>query len=456
MASPPLTIERAYRQRCSPSREQARKLSRLMGARRFVTNWALARQEAHYAEHRAHLSWVALSREFTDLKRKPETAWLAELPREPFNQTLRDLNTAWQRYFKKLARKPRRKKYGTVKSLRFTLDQRRSQVDREGGTVQLDGVGRVRFKVTRPLEGRPRSVTVSVDPAGRWFVCFTADGIPTPEPEIARYRSVGIDRGVKTVAVTSRAERFPVVRELERVRAARRRHQRSYSRGLEARLRAMGLDPRQPIPKGTRIEPSRRMRQRQQRIGRLTARLSDLRREALHQASRALVNGSQVICLEDLSVRGLARGGHRALRRSVHEASMGELARLLGYKASWAGREVVKIDRFFPSSQLCSTPGCDYRHTGLRLKERRWCCPQCGVTHDRDVNAARNIEREGLRLLAESAPGSGVRDVRGGYACAAGGDPPVGQPSLKKRELTPHAALRRGHSTVSVGPGAVG
>jgi putative transposase len=197
----------------------------------------------------------------------------------------------------------------------------------------------------------------------------------------------------------------------------------------------MGLDPRQPIPKGTRIEPSNRMRRRQQRIGRLTARLNDLRREALHQASRALVNGSQVICVEDLSVRGLARGRHRGMRRSVHDASMGELGRLLSYKATWAGREVVKVDRFFPSSQLCSTPGCDYRNTGLRLKDRQWCCPQCGVTHDRDVNAARNIEREGLRLLAESASGGEVRDVRGRYASAAGGYPSVGQPSLKKRKL---------------------
>jgi len=92
-------------------------------------------------------------------------------------------------------------------------------------------------------------------------------------------------------------------------------------------------------------------------------------------------------------VRGLARGGHRGTRRAVHEASMGELARQLSYKAAWAGREIVQVDRFFPSSQLCSTPGCDHRHTGLTLKERQWRCPQCGVTHDRDVNAARNIER---------------------------------------------------------------
>jgi len=343
-----------------------------------------------------------------------------------------------------------------VKSLRFTLDQRRAQVDRERGTVQLDGVGRLRFKISRPLEGRLRSVTVSVDAAGRWLVCFTADGIPTPMPKIASHPAVGIDRGLKDVVVISRGERFPVVKEVQRVRAARRRHQRSYCRGRDGRLRALGLDPRKPIPKGTRIEPSQRMRRRQQRIGRLTARLNDLRREALHQASRALVNNAQVLCLEDLAVRGLARGARRASRRALQEASMGELARQLTYKAAWSGREVVKVERFFPSSQLCSRPGCNYRNTGLTLAERSWRCPHCGVTHDRDVNAARNLEREGLRLLAEATLRSRASDARGEDACAPGGYPPVGRPTPRKRELRPHAGARRGRSAVSVGSETVG
>jgi len=110
MASLPRSIERAYRQRSLPSREQAQRLLRLMGARRFVWNWALKRQEEHYASTRKHLSWVALSRELTEAKRRPETAWLAELPREPLVQSLRDLNAAWRQHFQQLARRPRRKK----------------------------------------------------------------------------------------------------------------------------------------------------------------------------------------------------------------------------------------------------------------------------------------------------------------------------------------------------------
>ena len=179
--SPNPTLERAYRVRLSPTAAQQRTLRRLFGARRFVWNWALQLDRALRAagEPSGVTAWSAV---FTALKREPATAWLAELPREPFNQTLRDLERAKRNFFAGPARPPRRKRFGTVDSARFTLDQRRQQVTlgERHGEVQIDGLGRVRFRRTQTMEGRLRSVTVRCDSAGRWFATFTADGVPKP------------------------------------------------------------------------------------------------------------------------------------------------------------------------------------------------------------------------------------------------------------------------------------
>jgi len=145
------TIERAYRVRLRLKPAQERQLLRLFGARRFVWNWAFRRKDEAWRADGTKLNAVALSREFTQLKTAPDTAWLAELPREPFNQTLRDFDKAWSNFFAGRAKRPRRKEFGTVMSARFTLDQRRAQVDREAGMVQLDGVGKVRFRVTEAM-----------------------------------------------------------------------------------------------------------------------------------------------------------------------------------------------------------------------------------------------------------------------------------------------------------------
>ncbi|WP_395795297.1 helix-turn-helix domain-containing protein, partial [Aquimonas sp.] len=168
-------MERAYRVRLSPTTDQARTLRRLFGARRFVWNWALKldRMLRASGQRSGVTAWSAA---LTALKREPDTAWLADLPREPFNQTLRDFDRAKKNFFAGRARPPRRKRFGTVNSARFTLDQRRQQVTlgERHAEVQIDGLGRVRFRRTEAMDGRLRSVTVRQDSAGRWFATFTA------------------------------------------------------------------------------------------------------------------------------------------------------------------------------------------------------------------------------------------------------------------------------------------
>jgi len=413
------TIERAYRVRLSPNRAQERMLKRLMGAKRHVWNWALGESDAAYRETGKRKSLKDLS---SALTAKRNTSWIGELPREPLNQVLRDLERAFRNAFAKRASFPRPKRRRTVKAIRFTLDQRRDQVDRFNGRVQIDGVGKIRFRVTEAMHGRLRSVTISVDSAGRWFASFTADQIPAPAVAKATVPAIGIDLGLKDAVVLSTGMRAAAPKPLKAKLAKLRRYQRSYARQRDHQLRLMGLDPNKPIPRGTKIPVSNRARKNAARIGRLHAQVADQRREFQHQLTRRIVDSAQIIALEDIHVAAMARGLSRAFRRSLADVGMGEIRRQIEYKAAWAGRTVIRIDRWFPSSKLCGK--CDYVHTELNLKDRTWVCPACGTEHDRDKNAAYNILREGLRLLAElSTPRSGGTHARGESTSASAATP---------------------------------
>ncbi|MHB8311003.1 MAG: RNA-guided endonuclease InsQ/TnpB family protein [Metallibacterium sp.] len=191
------------------------------------------------------------------------------------------------------------------------------------------------------------------------------------------------------------------------------------------------------------------MRRTQQRVAALHARIGAVRREALHRATTDIVRCAQVICLEDLAVKAMARGmGRRSFRRSVANAAPGELRRQITYKAQWAGRQISVVDRWYPSSKTCSA--CGAVNKALTLNQRRWTCAVCGTEHDRDDNAATNIEREGLRLIASPTPMSGGIDARGDLSAVAEAQVialPQHRRSLKRelvaRRCAPHRPKRR-------------
>jgi IS605 OrfB family transposase len=201
-----------------------------------------------------------------------------------------------------------------------------------------------------------------------------------------------------------------------------RRYQRRQSRQLAAQLRAQGLDPSKPCPKGVHLGLSHRRARTRSHIARLHARVADQRREALHRATTGIVREAQVIAIESLRVKAMSRSmGRRAFRRSVGDAALGEVRRQLTYKGAWADRQVIAVDAFFPSSKRCSV--CHEINRALRL-ERYWRCDTCGNVHERDENAAKNLRAEGLRLLASGSPATGKRPESHarGVACAAEGE----------------------------------
>jgi putative transposase len=405
-------IERAYRMRVYATPRQAMKLARLAGACRYVWNWALARRTRAYRAEGTRVNWIELSRAFTALKGQPDTAWLARLPREPFNQVLRDQERAFANFFGHRASYPRFRRRGGKLAMRFTLDQRREQLDRGTGRwarVRLPGVGCLKLRRTETLDGRLRNVTLSRDAAGYWYASVAADGVPTKPSVVPVSDAVGIDVGIDAVAVLSDGRRFAASRALEAQQRRLRRYQRQYIRRRDAAARAQGLDPAKPLPKGTRLAVSNRARRTQRRIGRLHVRAFSSRRHELHAISTTVVREHAVIAVEDIDLKALVRSGYyRAFRRRFGSAAPGELRRQIDYKAAWNGRTVVEIGRFYPSSKICS--GCGHKLTALPLSIRRWTCPVCHDTHDRDLNAAKNIRAEGLRRLAQdSQPATGER-----------------------------------------------
>ena len=426
------TIERAYRMRVYPTRSQRRQLAQLAGATRFVWNWALDRRTAAYRADGTQLNWIALSREFTALRAAPETAWLGALPREPFNQVLRDQERAFAAFFAKRAKYPKFRRRGVPHGIRFTLDQRREQVERghEGidgagarwARVSLPGLGVLKLRRTEALAGRLRSITLRREGLA-WYASITADGVHTPACAPAARAVIGVDIGLKDLIVRSDGVRVPAPATLKSSLVRLRRYQRHYVRQRDAAARRQGLNPARPFPKGTRIDVSNRMWRTQRRVATLHTRIGAVRREALHRATTDLVRSAQVIAIEDLAVKAMARGmGRKGFRRSVANAAPGELRRQLDYKARWAGRQLSVVDRWYPSSKTCSVCGAVYK--ALTLNQRHWTCPSCGAEHDRDFNAAINLEREGLRLLAKSGPDgrttmSGGTDARGDLGAVA-------------------------------------
>ena len=461
MSEAPATIERAYRVRLYPTPTQAGALRRVCGARRWVWNWALAMRQAAFRADDTTLNWVALSGLLTPLRQgaDPDRAWLGHVPRVPLVQALRDLDTAYTNFFAGRARFPRfsSKRRDTPRA-RFTLDQRRvaSRVDRERGWVQLDGIGKVRFRVTEPMVGRLRSVTVRLNGAGQWHASFTADGVPAPAGAEPVFDVVGVDLGLKTAMTVSRGPTTPAPKALAKRLKRLRRYQRHYVRQRDAAARRQGLDPTKPFPKGTRIHVSNRMKRTKQQVGRLHTRISDTRANAQHQATTALVRSAQVICLEDLNVKAMGRSLHRGFRRGVADAALGELRRQISYKVGWYGRTLSVVDRFYPSSKTCSC--CGEINAELKLQHRNWTCGACGAEHDRDQNAALNIEREGLRLLvAATAPdgGTGGRpetDAREAAKAPASNASLARRASAVNRERIPERQRRSAHVTAGTDP----
>ncbi|GAA2923522.1 MULTISPECIES: RNA-guided endonuclease InsQ/TnpB family protein [Streptomyces] len=374
-------VKRAFRYRLYPTDEQTAELSRTFGCVPLVYNKALEeRTRAWYGEQR-RISYVESSALLTAWKKTKELAFLNDVSSVPLQQALRHLQTAFANFFAKRAKYPRCK---TRKKSRASAEYTRSAFTwRDGKPTVAKMAEPLDIRWSRPLpEGaEPTTVTVSRDSAGRWFVSLLCEDSITPAP--ATTAAVGIDAGITSLVTLSTGEKITNPKHERRDRARLARAQRELSR------KAKGSANR---------EKARR------KVARIHARIADRRRDFHHKLSTRLVRENQTVVIEDLTVRNLLKNGK--LARAISDAAWTDLRMMLEYKCAWYGRELVVIDRWFPSSKLCGT--CGTVREKLPLNVREWTC-DCGTVHDRDLNAARNILAAGL---AASACGDGVRPQR--------------------------------------------
>ncbi|AJE23384.1 RNA-guided endonuclease InsQ/TnpB family protein [Azotobacter chroococcum] len=377
--------KRAYKYRFYPTPEQAELLARTFGCVRSVYNRILRwRTDAFYQEQKK-IGYTAASSRLTALKKQPELAFLNEVSSVPLQQCLRHQQAAFKNFFEGRAKYPAFKKKRHRQSAEFTRSSFRYR-DGKLFLARCDEPLAIRW--SRPLPGEPSTVTISRDSAGRYFVSCLCEFEPETLPVVPK--TLGIDLGLKDLFVTSEGERF-----------GNPRHSAKYASRLALAQRRLSKK---------QLGSKNRARARR-KVARIHAKISDCRADGLHKLSRRLINENQVVCAETLAVKNMIR--HPQLSKAIADAGWGEFVRQLEYKGGWAGRQIVQIDRWYPSSKRCSCCGHTLEH--LPLDVRRWSCPECGTEHDRDVNAAINIKAAGLAVLAlgENVSGMGQVSVSG-------------------------------------------
>jgi putative transposase len=376
------SVKRAYRYRCYPTPAQAAELTRTFGCIRLVYNRALeARTSAWYQEQR-RVSYVQTSAMLTAWKQTEELAFLNEVSSVPLQQALRHLQAAFVAFWEGRARYPR---YKVKRRHRDAAEYTRSAFAFRDGRLTLAKLpGALDLRWSRPLPpgAEPSTVTVSRDPAGRWFVSLLVTETTTPLPPSSS--QVGVDAGLTALVTLSTGEKV-----------ANPRHERTDRVRLARAQRALARKQR-----GSANRAKARVK-----VARVYVRIADRRRDHLHKLTTRLVRDNQAIAIEDLGVRGMT--ANHTLARAISDAAWAELRRMLEYKCAWYGRDLRMVDRWFPSSKTCSA--CGHQAGSLPLSTREWTCQVCGTWHDRDHNAAKNILAAGL---AVAACGAGVRPQR--------------------------------------------
>ncbi|CNF26893.1 putative transposase [Mycobacterium tuberculosis] len=365
-----------YAFRLYPTAGQRQALARAFGCARVVYNDALRARQTALQTGSPFVSAADLSAALTEAKKTPERAWLGEVSSVVLQQSLRDLEAAYRAFFDGLTgKRPRvgaprfKSRKDRRQAVRFTANARWTIT--EGGKLALPKIGRITVKWSRELPSVPSTVTVVKDAAGRYFASFVVEAGDVDDPP-ATTSQVGIDLGLTCFAVLSDGRKIDSPKFLRRAEKKLRKAHQTLSRKQNG--------------------SSNRDKART-RVARQYAKVADARREFHHRLSTSLVRDNQAVYVEDLCVKGLAR---TRLAKSVHDAGWSAFVNMLKYKAARHGRTFAQVGRAFPSSQICSR--CGYRDGPKPLHVRRWGCGECGTMHDRDVNAARNILREGRRI----------------------------------------------------------
>lgn len=365
------TYTMGYKYRIYPNKEQENLINRTIGSCRFVFNHFLAVRRDQWKANHQFVTYVQTASMLTDLKRREETCWLKEVDSMALQESLRNLDTAYQNFFAKRARYPRFKSKHCHSQSYRTRNQSNG-IRLVDGKLKLPKIGLVKIKHHRTFEGRILNATVSRTASGKYFVSLCVEQDIENLLHSNDGGQVGIDVGLKEFYSDSNGNTVANPRVLRKLTRKLIREQRRLSRKM----------PRSNNRNKQRV-----------RVARVHEKIANIRKDFLHKVSTQLVRENQTIAVENLQVKNMLK--NHKLAKAISDVSWSEFFRQLEYKAKFYGSEILKVPTFYPSSQTCHV--CGYQNAGTKdLSVREWTCPQCGTVHDRDINAARNILAKAL------------------------------------------------------------
>ena len=380
---------KSYKYTLKPNENQKIFFEKSFGCTRFVYNWALSKRIEAYQTKKERLSCVDFCKMLTSLKKEEDKLWLSEVSNECLQQSIRNMDSAFTRFFREKkgfpkfkSKKDARKSYKSINGVR---------IDFETNRIKLPKIGWVKFYKNRTFEGKIGTVAVSKNATGKYFVSVLVDdGIEKPlKPNIEYNTSVGIDVGIKDFAVFSNGYVYINPKYLEKAEKRLKVLQRRFSKKKKG---------------------SNRREKARLKLAKAYEKVANCRTNFIHQVTSRVVRENQTIIIEDLNVRGMMKNHN--LAKHISSASWSEFFRQLQYKCEWYGKNLIKIGRFEPSSKMCT---CGYVNKELKLSQREWTCPNCGQHNDRDLLAAINIKRFGLQnqnlIGGKSSVVNGVEDV---------------------------------------------
>jgi len=369
---------KSYKYKLLPNAEQQLLLNKHFGCIRFVYNHFLNERIEEYKENKNTLNYYHNSKSLTGLKKQEEYSWLKEVNSQSLQDSLKNLETAYKNFFKFKKGFPKFKSKKHKNS--FSVPQ---SVKVEGNYLNIPKFKNgIKFIKHRDFKGDIRSCTISKTTTNEYFVSLLVETTHKILPKTGK--TVGIDLGLKDFVITSDGKKYK-----------NNRYTKTYSRKLK--VAQQHLSKKQ--------KDSNRYQKQRIKVARVHKKITNSRLDNLHKVSTDLIKNYDVICIEDLNVKGMIK--NHKLSKHIADASWGKFVEILTYKAEWNERELVKIDRFFPSSKACNN--CGYINQNLKLSDREWTCNGCGKINDRDFNAAKNILSEGLKLIS-----AGTVDYRRG------------------------------------------